>query len=44
MEVVDGLREGFVHHLEGVDRGGQDRFWANRAGLDQEGNLEDLAV
>jgi hypothetical protein len=24
-EVVDGLGEGFVDHLERVDRGGQDR-------------------
>jgi hypothetical protein len=37
---VDGLGEGFVDHLERVDRGGQDRVWPKHVGLDQEGNLE----
>ena len=39
-EVVDGFGEGFVHYLERVDRGGQDRVRPNYASLDQEGNLE----
>ena len=39
-EVVDGLGEGFVDHLERVDGGGQDRVWPKHAGLDQEGDLE----
>src|SRR3712207_3854602 len=39
-EVVDGFRDGLVHHLERVDRGGQDRVGPDHASLDQEGNFE----
>jgi hypothetical protein len=39
-EVVDGLRDRLVHHLERVDRGGQHRVGPNHASLNQEGNLE----
>src|SRR5215217_6547760 len=39
-EVVDSLREGLVHHLERVHRGGQHRVWPNHAGLHQEGNFQ----
>src|SRR5215216_6216867 len=39
-EVVDGFGEGLVHHLERVDRSGQDCVWPEHASLDQEGNLE----
>jgi hypothetical protein len=39
-EVVDGLGQRLVHHLERVDRGSQDRVRANHASLDEEGDLE----
>jgi hypothetical protein len=39
-EVVDGFGKGFVHDLEGVDRGGQHRVWPKHASLDQEGYFE----
>jgi hypothetical protein len=39
-EVVDGFGEGFVDHLEEVDRGGQHRVWPNHPSLNQERDLE----
>src|SRR5512133_1363205 len=39
-EVVDGLRERLVHHLERVNRGGQHRVWPTHASLHQEGNFQ----
>ena len=33
-------REGVVHHLEQVERGGQHRVGRKHASLDQEGNLQ----
>jgi hypothetical protein len=39
-EVVDSLREGLVHHLERVNRGGQHCVWPNHASLHQEGNFQ----
>jgi hypothetical protein len=39
-EVVDGLREGLVHHLQRVNRGSQHRIWPKHASLNQERNLK----
>jgi hypothetical protein len=39
-EVVEDLREGLVHDLERVHRGGQHRVRPKHASLDQEGNLQ----